>query len=410
MLAKLNTAKIELEQANWTLASQILQQLLSEKQEHTDDPNVRDVEWEMILNLAIQILCESDFGQRWEIAKLFPKLGNRAIAPLISLLEDESLDLEIRWFVGRILSQFHHPDCVLALAKLTQQTQEEDLSIMAAQALSEIGLLATEALTELLQIPETRLLATKALSQMRHCETISPLLTVACDDDPNVRAIAIEALGSFKNSQIYPILVAALKDQAAKVRKEAIIALGYFTEKSVLNDTVNHLIPLLYDFKLEICQQTVITLGRLGTPEAIAALFSVLKSPVTPNELKQEIVRALGWIESVDALLYLQEALEWGDGDICQEIITVLSRQKEPQLKQQAAHILVEFYQSGQKVLQDSTIRQTLATSLGDLGEIEGHSLLSNLAQDNNQRVKLHAISALKKLTKQHDNLFEDLT
>lgn len=400
MLAKLNAARIALHEANWPLVNQILQQLPLEKNRLIES-SVSDVEWEAILDLSIQILYESDFGQRWEIAKLFPKLGNRAITPLINLLEDETLDLEIRWFVGRILSQFDHPDCVIALAKLLQQTEEEDLSLMAAQALAGIGTSAVAALTELLKTPETRLLSTKALSRMRHCETISPLLTVVKDDNPDVRANVIEALGSFHQPQIYPILVAALKDTATKVRKEAIIALSYLTEESAFQDTINHLTPLLYDLKLEICQQTVIALGRIGTQEAIAVLFPVLRSPATPNELKQEIVRALGWIESVDALLYLQEALQWGNEPICQEVITVLSRQKEPQLKQQAAQILIEFFHSEQKVLQP-TIRQTLATSLGELGEIEGSELLLNLAQDSNPRVKLHAISALKKISKQH--------
>jgi HEAT repeat protein len=404
MLANLNAARIALHEANWSLVNQILQQLPLEKNRLTES-SLSDVEWDAILDLSIEILCESDFGQRWEIAKLFPKLGNRAIAPLINLLEDETLDLEIRWFAGRILSQFAHPECVIALAKLLQQTEEEDLCVMAAQALAEIGTSAVAALTELLKTPETRLLATKALSGMRHSETIAPLLTVVEDDNPDVRATALEALGSFHHPQIYPILVAALKDTATKVRKEAIIALSYLTEESAFQDTINHLTPLLSDLKLEICQQTAIALGRIGTPEAMAVLFPVLKSPTVPNELKQEIVRALGWIESVDALLYLQEALQWSNEVICQEIITVLSRRENPQLKQQAARILVEFFHSRQKILQP-TIRQTLATSLGELGEIEGSELLLNLAQDNNTRVKLHALSALKKLSKQHNISF----
>lgn len=399
MIAKLNTAKIALKEANWPLVNEILQQLPLSSH-GIAEPNLSETEWETVLELAIQILSESDFGQRWEIAKLFPKLGERAIAPLINLLEDETLDLEIRWFVGRILSQFKHPESVLALARLLQQTEEEELSTMAAQALAEIGISAVSSLTELLKNSETRLLATQALSVMRRSETISPLLTVIDDLNPNVRATAIEALGSFHHPQIYPLLIAALKDPAAQVRKEVVVALGYLTESDASQDTVIHLKPLLYDLKPEICQQTVIALGRIGTPDAIATLEPVLQSPLTSTGLKIEIITALGWIETEDALLCLQKALEWGDEVICQEVITVMSRANQPQLKQQAAHILIQFFHSQHKTLQNPSVRQALATSLGELG-IEGQEVLEQLAQDDNIRVKLHAVSALKKLTKQ---------
>jgi HEAT repeat protein len=402
MIAQLNTARIALQQANWSVVNQILLQLPLEKYDTTES-RLSEEEWRAVLDLAVQILCESDFGQRWEIAKLFPKLGDRAIAPLIALLEDETLDSEIRWFVGRILSQFHHPDCVIALAKLLQQSEEEELAAVAAQALGSIGSSAIAPLTDLLESPATRLPATQALSQMRHSQTIAPLLTVVQDANPDVRATAIEALGSFHHPEIYPILLVALTDPFAAVRKEAIVALSYSTETSVFPEVVRHLAPLLYDLKPEIAQQAAIALGRIGTPDAIATLVPVLQSAVTPIGLKQEIVRALGWMETSDALRSLQAVLRSGDESLTQEVIAVLSHCEQPQCRQQAAHILSEFFHSGQTALNNPLIRQSLATAVGELGESEGSEILINLAQDSDRRVKLHALAALKKLSKQQN-------
>lgn len=390
-MLKLDTARSAIKAANWSVVNEILQQI------PLSSSDLSETEWETILELALQILCNSDFNQRWEIAKLFPKLGNRAIAPLIELLEDETQDLELRWFVGRILSQFKHPESVLALVRLLSETEDEELSIMASQSLAEIGTSAVTALSELLQNPERRLLATQALSVIRRSETIAPLLTVIDDPNPQIRATAIEALGSFHHPQIYPVLIAALKDVATQVRKEAVIALGYLTDASVAQETVNYLKPLLYDLKLEICQATVVTLGRIGTPEAIAALFPVLQSPLTPTELKIEMINVLGWSGSCDALLCLEKVFYTSNVEVCQAVITVLSGLEEPLVKQQAVRLLVQFFDSQPKVLENSSIRQTLATSLGELGEHAGHEILLKLAQDEHPRVKLHAVSALKK-------------
>ncbi|MGV2389596.1 MAG UNVERIFIED_CONTAM: hypothetical protein LVR29_19135 [Microcystis novacekii LVE1205-3] len=44
------------------------------------------------------------FHSDGSIAKLFPQIGQSAIAPLIALLESEEQDGEMRWFLARIQS------------------------------------------------------------------------------------------------------------------------------------------------------------------------------------------------------------------------------------------------------------------------------------------------------------------
>ncbi|HAC64905.1 MAG TPA: PBS lyase [Cyanothece sp. UBA12306] len=359
-----------------------------------DDPKL-----EQILNLALEILLEGDFQQRWEVAKILPKLGNKAIAPLLSILEDQEADLEIRWFVGRILGEFDHPEIILSLVKILQETNEEELSMMAAATLAKIGPSAIEALTTLLKNPSSRMLAVISLAQIRHSQTILPLLTVIDDTLPEIRATVIEALGSFHDEHLITFLLGALKDCSSIVRKEAVIAVGMQSQFQEKFDLVNQIKPLLYDPEREVCQQAIIALGRMEDNEAGKALFTLLKSPATPNMLKKEAIRALSWIETSQSLVYLQEGLRWGNLLVCQEIITALGRQERSELKEKSSQILIDFLDSNQEAPKEPQIRQSVAISLGELQDRASLDLLRSLAKDLDQGVRLHAIAALRKFS-----------
>lgn len=390
MLKPLEIAIAAVRESNWSLASQCLQQLSSSTQLNAS-------EQQQAIELAVQVLKGGDFNLRWDVAKVLPKLGKASIATLIEILEDETADLEIRWFVARILSEFREPTCINALVKLLQQTEDEELSLVCSQALANMGVSAIEALEPLLKEPESRLLAVQALAQIRRTDIIEPLLKVVCDPMAEIRAIAIEALGSFHDQRIIPILIEALTDPVAVVRKEAAIALGMRTDLDGQENLVEQLKPLLYDFNPEVCQQTAIALGRLGSDDATQALLAILKSSATPVTLKLTVIRALSWIETPQASICLQEGLHSGEAEICQEIVTVLGRKELPELKKQAAQILIEFFDASAVVVEQPQIKQALAMSLGELGQTDAIDLLLKLAEDNEQIVRLHAIAALKK-------------
>jgi HEAT repeat protein len=321
------TLKTAIAQKNWLLVEPYLQGRLSE---------IETSDRQQIVELALQMLEEGDFQQRWEIAKILPKLGTVAIAPLIEILEDEEANLETRWFVGRILSEFNHPSSIIALANLLERAEDEELSSMASQALANLGISAIVALSELLEQPETRLLAVQALAQIRHSEIVTPLLTVVNDPSAKIRTVAIEALSSFYDEPILPVLLNGLQDTASAVRKEAAIALGLRPQERAKFNLVKRLQPLLFDLNLEVAQQAAIALGRLGGDDAARALFPVLKSPATPVWLKLTLVRALGWIETHQSLDYLREGLFWEETEVCQEIVTVLGRLELPPIRQKA--------------------------------------------------------------------------
>ncbi len=381
-----------------TLVNQYLKQLSLDIQ-NLQAQDFGATEEEQILNLALQVLVEGDFQQRWEVTKLLPKLGKKAIAPLLKILEDEEADLETRWFVGRILGEFDDPQITIALTHLLQTTQEEELSRMAAATLANMGVSAIEALSQLLTNPSLRLPIVNALAQIRHSQTILPLLTVIDDPLPEVRATAIEALGSFHDEHLITFLVKALKDPASMVRKQAVIALGMQDQFKDKFDLVSQIKPLLYDMDEEVCQQAVLALGRMGDNQAAQALSILLKSPATPIILKQEAVRVLGWLGTTQALTFLKEGLRWGDPIVCQAIVIALGQQKSPPLTYQATQILIDFLYSGQEASKKAPIKQALAMSLGELQQPAAIQLLQGLAADLDQGVRLHAIAALRKFS-----------
>ena len=386
---------------DWSLLIQCLQQLILEKNVSLsqDTPSSAESERKQVLNLSINVLASGDFYQRWDIAKLIPKQGLMVVAPLIEILEDEDVDEELRWFAGRILGEFNHPDVITALVEVLKTSDSEELSAMAAAALGQIGTSAVTALTELLAEKDTRLLAVRSLAHIRRKETIAPLLGVIQDPQISIRAAAIEALSSFHDSQIPPILLTALDDLAAPVRREAVTGLSFRSDLQEELDLVNRLIPRLYDFNLDVCTATAIALGRLGTDAASAALYQVLQSAHTPMKLQVELVRALGRVGTLTGLEYLRLCLNQIESvTVWQEIVTVLGRVEQSDLTARTSEILVEMLKSNHLATQSVVVKQAIALSLGQLGEMQAIEPLIQLLADADVGVKLHAITALKKL------------
>jgi HEAT repeat protein len=359
----------------------------------TFDENVS----EDALNLAFSLFEQGDFQQRWDFAKLFPKFGQQAIAPLLAIWEDETEEVELRWFAGRTLGYFPQPEVVFSLVKILQETEENELLTVASESLGNLGHKAVVSLSQLLTGDEnTRFLVIKALTQIRSSETISPLLSMVNDPNPEIRALVVESLGSFHQEEITQILLESLQDKAAKVRKEAVIALGFRHETEITPEIVAKIKPLLFDLNPEVCQQTVLSLGRIRTKDAIDSLFSVLKSPNTPDWLKIPIVRALSWCENAEAIAYLGESLNWIDVQTSEEIIFNLGKQVDNKLKNQASDILINYLYSENKTIQ---IKQKIAVSLGNLGIKTARKALEMLSKDKEKTVQLHANYALKQLT-----------
>jgi len=378
--------------ANWWLLIQCLQQLIlgSEK-------TLVVMHQPELLELALVVLDAGSFDQRWQVSKLFRPLGTIAISPLSEILMDEDAEEELRWCASRILAEFDDDEAIAALVALLKTNQNEQLGAYAAAALGQIGVKAIPVLMELLVEEETRELAVLTLAQIRHSATISPLLTVVHDPQVTVRVAAIEALSSFHDSRIPPVLLDALNDVVAQVRCEAVKGLGFRADLNIELDLVNRLAARLHDFNIDVCREAAKALSRMGTDDAASHLFQAL--PLAPLKLQIEIVRALGWCETIDGLEYLQQALEIESPLLWQEIVTVLGRVKEPLLQKKSEFILVELLKPEHIRLHISEVKQALALALGQLGEISAIEPLILLLADVDPRVRFHAISALKNLS-----------
>ncbi len=391
MLADIKTQLLQQAQAaqevgNWTEVIQCLQQLA-----------LVDIEPEIsqVIDLALAVLHEGDFHQRWDIAKVFPRLGakiDRLIAPLIEIVQSDE-DEELRWYAARILGEFNQPRAILALVDLLKSSDNDELTSMAASALGQIGNPAVAALSELLVDEDTRLIAVQSLSHIRRSEIIAPLLTVVKDPDAKIRATSIEALGSFHNAEIPPVLLEALEDIAAPVRKEAVTGLGFRSDLREELDLVSRLIPRLYDFNIDVCCTAAMALGRLGSEVAAEAINTVLNSPPTPINLQLECIRALGRLETPLCLQYLRSCLnEHSAAALQQEIVKVLGQVEES--KASAGEILIETLQLDLS----NNIKSAIALSLGRLGEIKAIDSLINLLATPDTGVRLHAIASLQQL------------
>ena len=395
-LEVLQQAQSAAEHQDWTLLNHHLQQLLGDGS--STYPGVAPSP--LLLNLALQSLELGDFQDRWEVAKLFSSFGDAAIAPLLDLLQNQDADSEAQWFAIRILGKFNHPKVVTALVNLLKASSNEELNSMAVTALATMDSGAIEILTELIDQDHTRRLATQTLAQIRRPETLPLLQKVVNDEDAQVRTLAIEALSSFHNSEISRLLIKALKDPAVMVRRAAVTGLGFCGADVAELDLVSHLRPLLLDLNLEVCRQTAIALGRLGTPAAANTLFQSLQSPHTPELLAIELVRALGWVGTSEALHYLQRSLmQLPLAELArQEVLIVLGRVDQPEQKRQATQILLDLLQGESTLARSASERQAIALALGQLGDRAALDPLISLLADSDLSVRLHVISALKTL------------
>lgn len=389
------------------------------------------------LESALENLREGNFQQRWEAAKEISKFGGEAIDPLSEFLEHP--EQELRWFATRILGEINHPQSIELLVDLLA-TPEEELRAIAAKSLAHFGEQTIPALSAKLSQPSTRLLAVQALSQIYSEKVVAPLLNVVTDVDVTVRSMAIAALHSYESPEIISALIQGLADPAAPVRREAVIGLGLFASRtSTLEpkylelkylepkneftknnldsldnpdgldnlDSLDKLVKLLTlrlaDPNLEVAQQAAIALRRVNTEAAVKTLGEFLLTEPLPLSFQLEILQQLGWMDQPAALDYLQWGLEHGAPHLWLEIVTILGRVEVD--KPRACALLGQILTTNHPAITRPEIRQAIAASLGQLGEVAGRKILTQLLSDEVRSVQLHSQFALSLLPAMEANL-----
>lgn len=354
-----------------------------------------------VLDITLQILAEGDFEDRWQVAKIVPRLGEIAIQPLLDIVNDPDIDAEDRWFGARILGAFDRPQVVAALVDIIQKNEEPELTAIAVDALTKIGTSAIATLAAILTTPvpaAQRQMAIAVLTQIRHSQTIEPLMHAIDDPDPQLRTLIVEALGSFHDPRIPPVLMAKLTDTAANVRKAAVSALSLRSDLAIALNISRHLRPLLFDLDLTVCEATILGLSRLPDPQVVVLLTEVLVADRTPTVLKSSAILALGWIGNQAAIDSLMAALGDIEPDLAPEIIVAIGKTERE--REYAARKLVDYWESTAATITHSAIvDREIAAALGNLGNIASVPILVKLSADLDDRVRLHAITALAKLS-----------
>ncbi len=358
---------------------------------------------ERVLDLALQVLIQGDFEQQWEIAKIVPKLGEIAVEPLLALLSDSNIEIDDRCFVARILG-----DCVgkstiaetrssviLALVAIIRQGEDLELSEIATSALAKIGTAAIGAVTALLATSDCKIAVT-ALAQIRHSQTIEPLLSTLNHADPQIRTLTVEALGSFHDPRVPPILLKKLADPAASVRRVAVIALSLRSDLAIELDLIRQLQPLLFDLNLTVCEAVALGLARLPDPAAVEVLSEVLASARTPTSLRTQVILALGWIGTRSALDSLAVALNESSSESIGEIVISIGQTESERMY--ASQLLAVYLQS-HITTAPASVKQEIAAALGNLGHDRSVPELIQLLGDPDDRVKLYTIAAIAKLS-----------
>lgn len=361
------------------------------------------------LESILETLREGDFQQRWEVAKEIPKFGVEAIAPLAEFLHHS--EQELRWFATRILGEINHPQSIDLLVDMLA-TPEEEIRAIASKSLAHFGEQTIPALTAKLSQPSTRLLAVQALSQIYSERVLVPLLSVVTDTEATVRSMAIAALHSYESPEIIPALIQGLTDPAAPVRREATIGLGlcasriptFGAKDEFTKDELGKLLaPRLADLNLEVALQAAIALRRVNTEAAVKILGEFLLMESLPLDLQLEILRQLGWMDQPAALDYLQWGLDHGSSHLWLEIVTILGRVEVD--KPRACDLLGRLLTSNHPATTRVEIRQAIAASLGQLGEVAGRKILTQLLSDGVRSVQLHSQFALSLLPAVDTNL-----
>jgi HEAT repeat protein len=354
------------------------------------DPTIHETE---ILAWSLQVLTQGDFQDSWQVAKVLPRLGDVILQPLLNLLQNNEIEPAAHWCVGQVLGKSRSVVVVMGVIEQLSRQPSAELAEVLVRVLTDMGSPAIQQLTKLLAVPSQRQSAVMALGQIRHSQTIEPLISVVDDPDPVLRRVAIEALGSFHEPRIPPLLAAALTDLNSGVRRVAAIGLGMRPELAVELNLVDRLAPLLQDLSAAVYLAAAAALGRMGSAAAALALEDCYQRNTCPVDLQQQIVSAWGSIDHPPTISYLKQVLWFADPEIAVLALRSLARLQSQQPA--VAQLLGEYIQNP-AANNTPHLRQELTAVLGNMPDLLGVDNLVLLLADPDERVRWQAIYCLQ--------------
>ena len=233
-------------------------------------------------------LAQGDEATRLSAAQALSDDASYDTAPLLDALSDES------WRVRRVaikgVSERAAPEAIAALVSLVVRNHHNPSllnSALQVLAASEVDTLSP--LLELLKDPDPdlRMQAALALGEQRDVRAVEGLIETLKDEDTNVRYHAIEALGKLKAAQAVDALVEIAESRDFFLSFAALETLAKIGDAHI----APRVVPLLEDEFLR--EPAINLLGQLGDDSAVGPLTALLNTPSAPTEVIANALAAL---------------------------------------------------------------------------------------------------------------------
>ncbi|MFP4324315.1 MAG: HEAT repeat domain-containing protein [Anaerolineales bacterium] len=243
----------------------------------------------MALVVTLQDEAAEPF-RRIEAARALGMRGDaRAVVPLAQMLD--TADAQLQRSVIESLGRLGEP----ALETLLEAVQHPDVTIRqhATIALSrQRDVRSRTVLVDRLHHdpePMVRGFAVFALAELRDDDTILAELMNALDDpDEAVQRYAVDALGRLGDPRAVPLLANTLGANNPQLRFSAVDALAQLGQTALYA-----LIDALTVRDAALRKHIIVTIGRLGAPEAVNALADILRTDADPD-VRSSAAVALG--------------------------------------------------------------------------------------------------------------------
>jgi len=264
----------------------------------------------------------------------------RAYQAFVSVLDDDSPDVRnaaVR-ALGAVKDSTAVPGLIQALGD-----DEEKVRLSAVNALREFDDARTLApYTRLLSDPsaEVRVAAARGLGELDDDAVIAPLASaVQGDSVPGVRRAALGGLARFYRPTVVAPMMAALSDDEAAVRVTAARAIRQLAEfhsgrRAQAHNSYAGMVDAL--------------------PRAVPALIATIDHD--DSDVREAVVRTLGYLRDARAVEPLIKALQDGASDVRKEAINALGRIHD----ERAIDPIIELLQDA-----DSEVRRTAVRTLG---------------------------------------------
>lgn len=233
-------------------------------------------------------LAEGDEATRLSAAEMLSDDVAYDATPLLNALSDESW--RVRRAAVRGVSQHAAPEAIAALVSLIVRNHHNPSllnSALQVLAASEVDTLSP--LLELLKDsdPDLRMQAALALGEQRDDRAVEGLISAINDDDANVRYHAIEALGKLKAAEAVDALVEIAESKDFFLAFAALESLAKIGDARIAPKMV-----LLLDDEL-LREPAITLLGQLGDDSVVVPLTALLNTPDTPTDLISDALAAL---------------------------------------------------------------------------------------------------------------------